>query len=207
MALWQLARRGISVLGVEQFGIGHARGSYTGDSRLFRSTVHEGTRYVPLLQRAGNCGANWRRRRGGTYTTNAVPCRSGPAGSGSPKNSPGCAEKYDLPYELLDADALRADTRQHRVADDDAAVLGLRAGSLYPEASVLTAVRRRPPPTARRWSPTPRYSTDEEGGRLKLITSRRADHPCDKVVGRHRFVDDAPCGPTCVATHIVLPFA
>ena len=82
MALWQLARRGISVLGVEQFGIGHARGSYTGDSCLFRSTVHEGTRYVPFLQRARELWRELEAETGGTYTTNAVPCRSGRQGRG-----------------------------------------------------------------------------------------------------------------------------
>ncbi len=105
MALWQLARRGISVLGVEQFGIGHARGSYAGDSRLFRSTVHEGTRYVPLLQRARDLWRELEAETGRHLYDECGALQIGPAGSGSLKNSLACAEKYDLPYELLDADA------------------------------------------------------------------------------------------------------
>ncbi len=51
-AAWQLAQRGQKVLGLEQFEIGHARGSSHGESRLIRQAYFEHPAYVPLLKRS-----------------------------------------------------------------------------------------------------------------------------------------------------------
>ncbi len=51
-ALWHLARRGIKVCGLEQFQIGHDRGSSHGESRIIRMAYFAHPDYVPLLQRA-----------------------------------------------------------------------------------------------------------------------------------------------------------
>lgn len=49
---WQLARRGISVLGLEQFALGHDRGSSHGHTRITRQAYYEHPAYVPLVRRA-----------------------------------------------------------------------------------------------------------------------------------------------------------
>jgi sarcosine oxidase len=51
-ALWHLARRGCKVLGIEQFGVAHDRGSSHGGSRLIRRAYFEHPDYVPLVSRA-----------------------------------------------------------------------------------------------------------------------------------------------------------
>jgi len=51
-ALYHLARSGIKVLGLEQFHIGHDRGSSHGQTRIIRKAYFEHPAYVPLLQRA-----------------------------------------------------------------------------------------------------------------------------------------------------------
>src|SRR5439155_18621919 len=51
-ACWHLARRGVRVLGLEQFDIPHARGSSHGYSRMIRSAYYEAPDYLPLLNRA-----------------------------------------------------------------------------------------------------------------------------------------------------------
>lgn len=50
--LAQLARRGISVLGVDQFLPGHDRGSSHGETRIIRQAYYEHVNYVPLVLRA-----------------------------------------------------------------------------------------------------------------------------------------------------------
>jgi len=50
--LFHLARRGVRVLGLDQFSPGHALGSSHGDSRIIRETYFEHPLYVPLVQRA-----------------------------------------------------------------------------------------------------------------------------------------------------------
>ena len=51
-ACWQLARRGVRVLGLERFDIPHAMGSSHGISRIIRLPYYEDPAYVPLLHRA-----------------------------------------------------------------------------------------------------------------------------------------------------------
>lgn len=51
-ALYAMAKRGLSVLGLEQFNPIHQRGSHTGQSRIFRKAYFEHPDYVPLLQSA-----------------------------------------------------------------------------------------------------------------------------------------------------------
>ncbi len=47
-----LARRGVRVLGIDQFGVPHNMGSYTGYARMIRQSYFEHPDYVPLLKRA-----------------------------------------------------------------------------------------------------------------------------------------------------------
>ncbi|MBL8915825.1 MAG: FAD-dependent oxidoreductase, partial [Archangium sp.] len=51
-ALMHLARRGLSVVGFEQHGLAHDRGSSHGGTRVIRKAYGEGAAYVPLLRRA-----------------------------------------------------------------------------------------------------------------------------------------------------------
>jgi sarcosine oxidase len=51
-ACWRLATRGVRVLGLEQFALGHDRGSAHGQSRLIRQAYFEHPDYVPLLRGA-----------------------------------------------------------------------------------------------------------------------------------------------------------
>lgn len=51
-ACWHLARRGLRVLGLERFDLGHAMGSSHGMTRIIRIAYFEGSHYVPIVQRA-----------------------------------------------------------------------------------------------------------------------------------------------------------
>src|SRR3954469_11404729 len=51
-ALYQLARRGRRVLGLDRFSPGHERGSSHGATRIIRLSYFEHPSYVPLLRRA-----------------------------------------------------------------------------------------------------------------------------------------------------------
>jgi sarcosine oxidase len=47
-----LAGRGLRVLGLDQFGLGHARGASHGRSRIVRQAYIESPNYIALLRRA-----------------------------------------------------------------------------------------------------------------------------------------------------------
>ena len=50
--LYQLAKRGVHVLGLEQYGLGHGEGSHSGQTRIVRKAYFEHPDYVPLLEEA-----------------------------------------------------------------------------------------------------------------------------------------------------------
>jgi flavin-dependent dehydrogenase len=56
-AMYQVAKRGRSVLGLEKFFPAHDRGSSHGLSRIIRLVYHEDPSYVPLLRCASRGGA------------------------------------------------------------------------------------------------------------------------------------------------------
>ncbi|AOO81413.1 N-methyl-L-tryptophan oxidase [Bosea vaviloviae] len=51
-ACWHLAKRGLKVLGLERFDLGHAMGSSHGLNRIIRLAYFEGSHYVPIVRRA-----------------------------------------------------------------------------------------------------------------------------------------------------------
>ena len=51
-ACYHLVRRGATVLGIEQFGVAHDRGSSHGETRIIRKAYFEHPDYVPLLHGA-----------------------------------------------------------------------------------------------------------------------------------------------------------
>ena len=52
MASWQLAARGLRVIGIDRFMVPGPFSAYAGESRVFRMVYMEGGQYTPLLQRA-----------------------------------------------------------------------------------------------------------------------------------------------------------
>ena len=51
-ALYQLAKRGIAVTGIDRFSPPHDRGSSHGESRITRQAIGEGEEYVPFALRS-----------------------------------------------------------------------------------------------------------------------------------------------------------
>src|SRR2546423_7098241 len=51
-ALYQLARRGARVIGIDRFSPPHDRGSSHGESRITRQAIGEGEEYVPFVLRS-----------------------------------------------------------------------------------------------------------------------------------------------------------
>src|ERR1700693_5856758 len=50
--VYQLAKRGARVLGIDQFSPPHALGSSHGETRITREAIGEGTQYTPLVRRS-----------------------------------------------------------------------------------------------------------------------------------------------------------
>src|SRR5271165_6402200 len=74
-AACELARRGRRVLALEQFALGHDRGSSHGHTRIIRKAYYEHPDYVPLVLRAFD---RWRdlEQRSGKALLTECPCLS-----------------------------------------------------------------------------------------------------------------------------------
>jgi len=131
-----LARRGVSVLGLEQFTIPHNRGSHHGKSRMFRFAYYEHPNYVPLLQRAY---AGWQEleQRSATRLYHDVGAlylgrREGELIAGSVE----AARRHGLEHRELSAAELASEYPQFRLPRDHVGFLEAKAGFVLPELAV-----------------------------------------------------------------------
>lgn len=135
-----LARRGLRVLGLEQFDIPHSLGSHHGHSRMFRLAYYEHPDYVPLLRRAfdqwnelnATSGLDVFRTTGGLYIGK-------PEGE-AVNEAAASARRHGLDHEMLDRAELRRRYPQFHVPDDYAALLESNAGFVRPELAIAAMV-------------------------------------------------------------------
>ncbi len=133
---WQLARRGHRVVGVEQFGPAHARGSSHGASRLVRRAYYEDPRYVPLLLRSYELWEELGRLAGRPSLIRTGGLMIGPSGGAVVSGTVASAEAWDLPHHVLGPDAVARRFPTFRLGPDDLAVFEPDAGFVDPEATV-----------------------------------------------------------------------
>ena len=135
-----LAKRGIDVVGLEQFELGHEKGSSAHQSRAFRMAYAEHEGYVPLLKRARKLWMELNKdaqdqiffETGGLYISNKT--------SGLVQDSIASADAHDVPYEMLDVEALRVRYPICQVPDDTIAVYEPLAGMIVPERAIAAYI-------------------------------------------------------------------
>jgi sarcosine oxidase len=137
-ACYHLARRGVRVLGLEQFDIPHAFGSHHGHSRMIRQSYFEHPDYVPLLQRAYELWEALEQESGYELFHQTGGLYLGPSGANILEGCVAAAEAHDLPHEALGHEALRERFPQFRLPDHFEGYYEDRAGFLIPE-SVMAA--------------------------------------------------------------------
>lgn len=135
-AACELARRGRSVLALEQFALGHDRGSSHGHTRIIRKAYYEHPDYVPLVCRAFERWYDLEQRQGIHLLTES-PCLSiGRSDSPMLAGVLASAKQHGLPVESLSAAELRHRFPTFRFGDDYGGVLERSAGFLYVEDCV-----------------------------------------------------------------------
>lgn len=142
MAMWQLARKGVSVLGFEQFGTGHDRSAAGGESRLFRTVYFEGDEYVPLLKDAKKLWSQLEEETGNKLLTLNRGVMIGNPEFDEMKNAIKCIEKFDLEHEILNPEQAKQRFPQHHLSSDEIMIIDKNAGFIRPELSVVSAVQR-----------------------------------------------------------------
>lgn len=139
-AAWRAAARGAKVIGFEQYGLAHARGSSHGGSRIFRQTLFEGVDYVPLVNRAKTLWRQLAEASGRTLFQRSGGVCIGPPDSSLISEALKSAEIGGFEHELLGTDELAKRFPQHAKIAGDVAVFEPGAGVMNPEECVRAAV-------------------------------------------------------------------
>ena len=104
---FHLARRGRRVLGLEQYGLLHDRGSSHGLTRIIRLAYHEHPSYVPLLRRAYELWHELEQLSGERLLITTGSIEGGPEDGPLFQGALEAARIHDLPHEVLDVAELR----------------------------------------------------------------------------------------------------
>jgi sarcosine oxidase len=142
-AAYQLAKRGVRVLGLDRFAPPHSFGSSHGDSRITRLAIGEGAQYSPLAMRSHEI---WRDIEAATDA--ALLTQTGGLMISSPArtsklhvenffaNTVAAAARFGIAHEILDASEIRRRFPPFNVCDGETGYYEPSAGYLRPEACV-----------------------------------------------------------------------
>ncbi|UVI30502.1 N-methyl-L-tryptophan oxidase [Paenibacillus spongiae] len=142
MTMWQLARRGVKVIGFEQFGTGHDRSAAGGESRIFRTAYLEGSEYVPMLHEARKQWRELEKETGYSLLHLNGGLMIGPAEGDTIRSVMKSIETHGLEHEYLEYDEAQKRYPQHKLFPGEVMVLDKQAGFIRPEFAVVSAVQR-----------------------------------------------------------------
>ena len=177
--LFHLARRGLGVLGLEQFSQGHQFGSSHGDSRIIRETYFEHPLYVPLVQRAHELWRELEAASGKSLMTITGGLMIGPPDGSVVSGTLRSAREHGLPHEILTPSAVHDRFHAFELAGDLVAVMDPRAGYLDPEACNRAHIdaARTAGAEARFDEPVLEWNPDGDGVRVRTQSGTyTADH-------------------------------
>ncbi|MBU6335466.1 MAG: N-methyl-L-tryptophan oxidase [Chloroflexi bacterium] len=138
--VYELARRGRRVLGLERFDIPHDMGSSHGYTRIIRLAYYEHPSYVLLLRRAYELWRDLERRAGEPLLHITGSIDAGPADSWVFRGALRSAVEHDLPHEVLTGTELQRRFPGYRLPHDTLALLQPEGGFLTPERCIVNYV-------------------------------------------------------------------
>jgi len=136
-ALWQLAKRGRRVLGIERFDLGHAMGSSHGINRIIRLAYFEHPKYVPLLRRAYELWRETEALAGEQLLFITGSIDGGREDSRVVQGSLAACREHGLEHALLDAAETHRRFPGYRLPADHVAVFQPDGGFVASERAIL----------------------------------------------------------------------
>jgi sarcosine oxidase len=147
-AAYQSAKRGLSVLGIDQFSPPHTHGSSHGDTRITRKAIGEGDVYVPLVLRANEIWREIQREAGvdlitltgGLWISSAARQAESHVANFF-DNTVSAARRFGIEHQVLDAADIRKRFPQFKVRDNEVGYYEPDAGYLRPEACIAAQLQ------------------------------------------------------------------
>lgn len=180
-AAMECARRGLRVLGLEQFPLVHDRGSSHGQTRVIRQAYYEHPDYVPLLKRAYDRWYQLEQDSGQhLYTPCGVLSLSPPGGEVVAGVSQ-AAHQHGLNVDSVSADDVRRRYPEFQLPDSYQGIYEVDAGFLYVEECVRAHLH-----LARHWGATLHseetvHSWKDTGSSVEVVTDSDRYH-ADRLI-------------------------
>jgi sarcosine oxidase len=180
-AAYHLAARGKRVLGLEQFGVTHDRGSSHGESRVIRQAYFEDAAYVPLLLRAYELWDQLERETDTHLLTITGGLMIGAPESSVFAGSLASAEAHGLAHEVFDAEEIRRRYPPLRPEPGVVALYETMAGFLHPEQCIRAHVQRAEAMGASLHFEEPVVAWSASG-RGVSVTTERATYEAERLI-------------------------
>ena len=185
---WQLARRGMSVVGIDRYHPPHNLGSSHAGTRITRIAIGEGDRYVPMVRRAHEIWREIERETSRELLHQIGGLIFGKAGDTNQhgvadflKSTVQAAEKFGVPHERLSADDIRERFPQFNVAGDESGYYEPEAGYLLVDNCIQSQLdlARRSGAVLNFHEPAESI-TAIDGGGYSVVTQKETYH-CQRV--------------------------
>jgi sarcosine oxidase len=140
---YQAAKRGASVLGIDQYSPPHALGSSHGDTRITRVAIGEGEQYVPLVRRSHQIWRDIEEATGeellavtGGLVISSAARKATTHVPDFFEKTVAAARRFSIEHEMLGARDLRDLFPQFNVRDNEVGYYEPGAGYVRPEACI-----------------------------------------------------------------------
>lgn len=187
-AVYQLARRGSKVLGIDQYEPPHTLGSTHGDTRITRQAIGEGDHYTPLALRSYEIFRDIEKQVGEKLllvTGGLMISSTESTGVNQVANffetTLRAAQKYAIPHDVLSAEQIRIRFPQFKVQDNEMGYYEFESGILKPEACIRAnlKVAEKAGAKLRLNERVIEYSEDADG---VFVKTDKGEYRADKLI-------------------------
>jgi sarcosine oxidase len=186
---FQLAKRGVKVLGIDRFTPPHKHGSSHGETRITRLACGEGSVYTQFARRSHEIWRELERETGEQLLLqNGLLVISGAGQRASAHGNPSflqasidAAVANGVAHEVLPDGAIRQRFPAFKVADGDSAYYEAESGILFPEKGVRVQLQAAVRHGARLNTDEAVARFDPRSGGVEVVTDK-AKYIADKVV-------------------------
>lgn len=134
--LYNLAKKGVNVCGIEQFGIAHNKGSSHGETRIIRKAIFENPDYIPLINKSYEMWGDLEKESGLELNVKSGLLLIGNKNLEQIKHVRKIFNKHRLEHKILNKSELSDKFPQFNVYDDDVSIYDPNGGFLYVEKCV-----------------------------------------------------------------------
>jgi len=187
-ALYQLAKRGARVLGIDRHAPPHGFGSSHGDTRITRLAIGEGAHYTPLVKRSHGIWRAIERESGESLMTQTggliVSSEAKTAVTHVARffqNTVDAANAHGVAHEMLDTTELRRRFPQFAIRDSEIGYYEPEAGFVRPEACIRAQLSLAEKHGAEIHTGETALSFDSSGS-AATVTTDRAAYAADTLI-------------------------